>query len=173
MYRPGKSGAIQKLPDTKPVKWAITGRKRQNLRYVQLKRRKGGHVMTQLPQQYTNAETGISYILNADGYYLPDLTLPDETKYEIGIFGIMRKNYLKNHRKAFYSTLLTTGKLNEHLFDIDQVANDRMEFITKQMAEREGVTEQLKTEDQMLWIQKQNSIHNRVQEIIRDELIYS
>ena len=129
--------------------------------------------MNQVPQHYTNEETGISYTLNEDGYYLPDLTLPDEPIYEIGIFGKMRKNYLKNHRKAFYTMLLTTGKLNEHLYEIDQVANNRMEFISKQMAERENVTEQLKAENQMLWIQKQSNIHNRVKEIIREELIYS
>ena len=129
--------------------------------------------MTQVPQHYTNEETGISYTLNEDGYYLPDLTLPDEAVYEIGIFGRMRKNYLKNHRRGFYTVLLTTGKLNKHLYEIDQIANNRMEFISRQMAERENVTEQLKAENQMLWIQKQSNIHNRVKEIIKEELIYS
>ena len=85
----------------------------------------------------------------------------------------MRKSYLKNHRKGLFTALLTTGKLNEHLYEIDQTAISRMELITKQMKEREGVTEQLKLENQLLWIQKSTNIHNRVQEIIRDELIYS
>ena len=129
--------------------------------------------MNQVPQHYTNEETGISYTLNEDGYYLPDLTLPDEPIYEIGIFGKMRKNYLKNHRRGFYTALLTTGKLNKHLYEIDQIANNRMEFMSRQMAERENVTEQLKAENQMLWIQKQCNIHSRVKEIITEELIYS
>ena len=129
--------------------------------------------MNQSPQHFTNEETGISYTLSPEGYYLPDLTLPDEPEYEIGIYGIMRRNYLKNHRKGLFTALLTTGKLNEHLYEIDQTAISRMELITKQMKEREGVTEQLKLENQLLWIQKSTNIHNRVQEIIRDELIYS
>jgi hypothetical protein len=129
--------------------------------------------MNQSPKHYTNEETGISYTLSADGYYLPDLTLPDEPEYEIGMFGIMRKNYLKNHRRVFYTTLLTTGKLHEHLYEIDQTANDRMEFISKQIAASENVTEQLKAESQMLWIQKMTNIRNRVREIINKELIYS
>ena len=129
--------------------------------------------MNQSPQHFTNDETGISYTLSPDGYYLPDLTLPDEPEYEIGMYGVMRKSYLKNHRRGLFTALLTTGKLYEHLYEIDQSANDRMELITKQMKEREGVTEQLKSEKQLLWIQKSTNINNRVQEIIRDELIYN
>ena len=130
--------------------------------------------MNQLQQHYTNEKTGISYTLTEDGnYYLPDLTLPDEPEYDIGQFGMMRKSYLKNHRKGFYTALLTTGKLYEHLYDIDQTANDRMETISKQMANHENVTEKLKAENQMLWIQKTTNIRNRVLEIIMEELIYS
>jgi len=90
--------------------------------------------MNQNSKHYTNKQTGISYTLSADGYYLPDLILPEESHYEIGVYGIMRQNYLKNHRKGLYTALLTTDKLNEHLYEIDQSANDRMELITKQMA---------------------------------------
>jgi hypothetical protein len=130
--------------------------------------------MNQLAQHYTDEQTGISYTLSENGdYYLPDLALPDEPEYEIGAFGMMRRSYLKNHRKALFSSLLTSGKLNEHLYEIDQTAISRMELISKQMAEREGVTEQLKSENQYLWIQKMSNIHNRVLEIIREELIYS
>ena len=110
--------------------------------------------MNKQPQHYTNKQTGITYTLSVDGYYLPDLILPEELEYEIGVYGIMRRNYLKNHRKVFFTALLTTGKLNEHLYEIDQTANDRMELITKQMAEAEGVTEQLKADDMMKWVQK-------------------
>ena len=87
-------------------------------------------------------------------YYLPDLTLPDEPEYDIGRFGLMRRHYLKNHRKGLFSVMLMNGKLNKHLFEIDQAANDRLWLITKQMAKSEGVTEQLKAENQLLWIQK-------------------
>jgi len=84
----------------------------------------------------------------------------------------MRRNYLKNHRKGLFTNLLTSGKLNEHLAEIDQTANARLELLTRQMAKAEGLTEQLKAEDQMLWVQKANSIRNRIEEMIRDELIY-
>ena len=96
-----------------------------------------------------------------------------ETTYHIGKYGLMRKQYLQNHRKGLFAILLTSGKLYSHLAEIDQTANDRMELITRQMAEREGVTEQLKVENQMLWVQKINNIRNRVEEIILHELIYS
>ena len=107
-----------------------------------------------------------------NGYQIPDLTLPDEPEYEIGRFGLMRRHYLKNHRKALFSTMLMSGKLNAHLAEIDQTANDRFWLITDQMAKTEGVTEQLKAENQMLWVGKVNNIRNRAEEIIREELIY-
>ena len=130
--------------------------------------------MNKLTQHYTNEQTGISYTLTADGnYYLPDLVLPEEPEYDIGRFGLMRRHYLKNHRKVLFTNLLTSGKLNEHLFEIDQTANDRMELLSKQMAEREGATEQLKAENQLMWIQKMSNIRNRIEEMIRDELIYA
>ena len=108
-----------------------------------------------------------------NGYMIPNLSLPEEPEYEIGIFGLMRRNYLKNHRKILYVNLLTSGKLNEHLHEIDQTAYDRMELITREMAQREGVTEQLKAENQMLWVQKSTNIRNRAQEIINQEVIYN
>ena len=130
--------------------------------------------MSQLQKHFTNEQTGISYTLTEDGdYYLPDLILPDETEYHIGQFGLIRKNYLKNHRKGFYTSLLTTGKLHEHLYEIDQAANERMEIIIMKMAVNENVTEKLKADNQLLWIQKMTNIRNRVHEIIREELIYS
>ena len=125
-------------------------------------------------KHYTNEQTGISYTLAVDGnYFLPDLTLPEEPEYDIGRFGLMRRNYLKNHRKGIFSAMLMSGKLNAHLAEIDQTANDRLEFISRQMAEREGVTERLKSENQMLWVGKMSNIRNRVEEIIKAELIYN
>ena len=134
---------------------------------------KGGLThMTTLPQHYTNDQTGITYTRVGD-YYLPDLTLPEQEEYPIGRFGLMRSHYLKEHRKGLYAVLLMSGRLNAHLHEIDEAALDRMELLTRQMAERESVTEQLKATDQMLWVQKMNSIRNRIDEIILSELIYS
>jgi len=103
---------------------------------------------------------------------LPNLVVPKDN-YEIGKFGLMRKQYLKNHRRILFVNLLTSGKLNEHPYEIDQVTNERMGFLTKQMAKSEGVTEQLRAKNQLLWVQKMNSIRNRVGKIIREELIYN
>ena len=130
--------------------------------------------MKQLAQHYTNEQTGISYTLTAGGnYYLPDLTLPEESHYDIGWFGLMRRYYLKNHRKGLFISLLTSGKLNKHLYEIDQTARARMDLMSKQMAEQEGATEQLKAENQMLWVGKMTNIRNRIEEILKEELIYA
>ena len=117
-------------------------------------------------------QQGGTYSL-VNGYRIPNLTLPDEPEYDIGRFGRMRRHYLKNHRKGLFSKLLMSGKLNEHLFEIDQTANDRFWLITNQMAKAEGVTEQLKAENQLLWIQRMTNIRNRAEEVIKDELIYN
>ena len=128
--------------------------------------------MNNLPQQYFDKNTGISYTLVGD-YYLPDFEQP-ETKYNtIGRFGRERLNYLKNHRRLSYINLLTSSKLHSHLSEIEESAHDHMEFISKQIAEREGVTEKLKADDPILWVQRMNNILNRVTEVIRDELIYA
>jgi len=130
--------------------------------------------MNKSPQNYTNEQTGISYTLAVDGnYFIPDLTLPDEPEYDIGRFGLMRRHYLKNHRKGIFSAMLMSGKLDTYLAEIDQTANERLEFISRQMVEREGVTESLKSDNQMLWVGKMSNIRNRVEEIIKVDLIYS
>ena len=108
-----------------------------------------------------------------NGYRIPDLTLPDEPEYEISRFGLMRRHYLQTHRKGLFTNLLMSGKLNEHLFETDQVANERFWLIINQMAKAEGVTEDLKASDQMLWVQQMNNIRSRAEEIIRQELIYA
>ncbi len=127
--------------------------------------------MNELQKHYTNEQTGISYVLVGD-YYLPNLVMSNEPNYKIGKFGLMRRSYLKNHRKGLFMNLLTSGKLNEHLYGIDQTSHERFELICQQMAVTEGVTEQLKSEKQMLWVQKMLNIHNRALEIICEELIY-
>ena len=128
--------------------------------------------MNDLKQHYTDEQTGISYTLVGD-HYLPDLLPPESENYSIGRFGRMRLDHLKHHHRVLYVDLLTSGKLYEHLNDIDEAANDRMELLSRQMAEREDVTERLKAEDQMLWVQRMNNICGRIEGIIREELIYS
>ena len=110
---------------------------------------------------------------DVNGYLIPDLTLPEEPEYDIGRFGLMHRIYLKNHRRVLYINLLTNGKLNKHLFEVDQAANERFLTITNQMAKAEGITEELKANSQMEWIGRMTNIHNRAEEIIREELIYS
>ncbi|MBQ8538862.1 MAG: TnpV protein [Ruminococcus sp.] len=120
-----------------------------------------------------NEQTGISYTLQRD-YYLPDLALPDEEKgVEIGIWGQRHLRYIKQHRKVLYLNLLTSGKLNGYLADIDKQAEDMFFRLVKQMAEREGVTEQLKADNQMEWVARMNNIHNRATEIVNTDLIYT
>lgn len=108
-----------------------------------------------------------------NGYLIPNLTLPPEEERSIGLWGQRHKRYLKEHRKATYTTLLTSGKLNSYLADIDQQAEKMFSRLIKQMAEREGVTEKLKAKNQMAWIGLMNNIRNRAIEIVNFDLIYS
>lgn len=108
-----------------------------------------------------------------NGYLIPNLTLPSEEEKPIGIWGRRHKRYLKEYRKATYTTLLTSGNLNNYLANIDHQAEDMFSWLVKQMAEREGVTEQLKADNQLEWVQKMNNIRNRAIEIINNDLIYA
>ena len=128
--------------------------------------------MNELAKKYTDNQTGISYNLVGD-YYLPDLIASDVNIGAIGRFGRERLEYLKKHRRLLYVNLLTSGKLNEHLIETDETANDRIEYISRQIAECEGVTERLKADDMMLWVQMINSIRNRATETVRAELIFA
>ena len=120
-----------------------------------------------------NEQTGISYTLHGD-YYLPDLTLSnDEKGAEIGVYGQRHLRYIKQHRKALYLNLLTTGKLNGYLADIDKQADEMFFRLVKQMAEREGITEQLKVDNQMEWVARMNNIRQRATEIVNTEIIYA
>ena len=116
--------------------------------------------------------TKISYTQQGD-YLLPDLKLPNQPKVEIGVFGKRRLRYLERNRKILYTNLLTKGKLTAHLAEVDKQAENMFDRLVKQLAHREGVTEQLKAESQILWVKKMNSIRNRAEEIVNYELIYS
>ena len=105
-------------------------------------------------------------------YLIPCLTLHDEEKVEIGLWGQRHLRYLKQSHKVLYYNLLTSGKLNSHIAEIDKQANDMFFRLVKELAEKENVTEELKATDQMLRIQKMNNIRNRATEIVNAELIY-
>lgn len=116
-------------------------------------------------------KNSLHYTLGEDGYYYPDLA-QSEQKYEIGRFERMHLEYLKNHNKAIYSELLISGRLNEYLHDIDMQAKEMYERLITQYAEAQGVTEQLKAENQMEWIGRMNNIRNCVEEVVLREQIY-
>ena len=117
-------------------------------------------------------EMGGTYTQVGD-YLLPDLKLPEEEQQPIGVWGQRHRRYLKEHRRAAYATLLTSGKLNGYLADIDRQAEEMFLRLVKQIAEAEGVTEQLKADRQMEWVRRMNNIRNRAMEIVNTELIYT
>ena len=117
----------------------------------------------------TDKITGISYTLVGD-VYIPNLVSTD-TNYEIGFWGRKHKEYIKQYKPAFYTTLLTQCKLNSYLHDVDVRAAEMYDTIVKQLAKQEDVTEKLKATDMMLWVQKMNNIRNRATEIVNNDLI--
>ena len=119
-----------------------------------------------------NEQTGIGYTLQGD-YYLPDLELPEQEDNPIGLWGQQYLKHIKQHRKILYINLLTSGKLNEHLADLDKQAENMFFRLVKQMAEREGVTEKLKADNQMEWVARMNNIRSRATEIVNHDLIYN
>ena len=108
-----------------------------------------------------------------NGYLIPNLGLPDEDQHTIGIWGQRHRRYLKENRKVLYANLLTSGKLNGYLADIDRQAEEMFSRLVKQMVETENITEGLKSTNPMMWVGKMNNIRNRVKEIVTTELIYT
>lgn len=117
-------------------------------------------------------KNGLWYELQGD-YYIPCLKLPEEEQQPIGVWGQRHLRYIKQHRKVPYFNLLTSGKLNGYLADIDKQAEEMFSQLVKQMAEREGVTEQLKANNQMEWVGRMNNIRSRATEIVNNDLIYT
>ena len=117
-------------------------------------------------------KNGLWYELQGD-YYIPCLKLPEEEQQPIGIWGQRHLRYIKQNRKVLYLNLLTSGNLNRYLSDLDKQAEEMFSRLVKQMAEREGVTEKLKAENQMEWVGRMNNIHSRAKEVINNELIFS
>ena len=116
-------------------------------------------------------KSGLGYRLYGD-YYLPDLELPEDEEAHYGKYGMLRKTYLKEHRKAYYQMLIRQGKLNKHLNRVDREAHERMEVLVMQMAEKQGITEPLKAEQPKLWIQEMNGIRTAAEEMVLTEIIY-
>lgn len=117
-------------------------------------------------------KSGLWYELKGD-HYLPCLTVPSEEPRPIGVWGQRYLHYLRQHRKALYTELLGSGRLNGYLADLNEQAEAMFLQLIDQMAAREGITEQLKAQDQMLWVQRMNSIHDRAKEVVNNDLIYT
>ena len=125
-----------------------------------------------LPNHTTDNETGISYTLHGD-YYLPDLILPQEKDNRpIGMWGRIHKRYLMEHRKALFTHLAMGNELHTYLADINEQASEMFDSIVRDIKKAEGITEQLKAENQWEWIRRMENIQNRAKEIVKSELIY-
>ena len=122
-----------------------------------------------MTKQIYDEKNGLSYTLHGD-YYLPDLKINEEEP-AYGKYGIMRKKFLKEHRSARYQYLVLTGKLTEHLNQVDKEAREKVEILVEQMAEQWGVTEELKMQDQMEWVRRMNNIKNVAEEVVLKKLL--
>lgn len=116
-------------------------------------------------------QLGGTYIRQGD-YLLPNIKLPEQPEYNIGVWGQRRRRYLKQHRQIIYTNLLTSCKLSEHLAEVEKECAERMDSLVKAMAKQEGVTEALKAADQMVWVRRMNNIRNRAEEIVLKEIVY-
>lgn len=119
---------------------------------------------------YDNSN-GLWYELHGD-YYLPCLAIPEEEVHTIGIWGRKHQQYLREHRPIIYSDLVLSGKMYSYLADIDTQARNKLDLLVTQLAEKEGINEQLKARDQLAWVRAMNNIRNRAEEIVLKELIY-
>ena len=117
-------------------------------------------------------KNGLWYELQGN-YYIPCLILPTEKEQPIGLWGQRHKRYLQEHKRVLYITLLTSGKLNSYLSDIDKQAQERFERLIEDMKRAQAITEQLKSENQLLWVQRLNNIRACAMEIVNEEIIYA
>ena len=124
-----------------------------------------------MKKQIYDEKNGLSYTLHGD-YYLPDLEINEEEP-TYGKYGIMRKQFLKEHRSARYQYLVLTGKLTEHLNQVDKEVREKVEMMMEQMAEQWGVTEELKMQDQMEWVRRMNNIKSVAEEMVLRKFIYA
>lgn len=117
-------------------------------------------------------ENRIHYTLGKDGFYYPDLKFSEEADYPIGKYGRMRAEYVKVHRHAMYLELIYAGKWNAYLHEVDEECYQRMEVLVEQMKAGAGITEELKAENQMLWVRMLNNIRHSVEEVVLEEIVY-
>lgn len=117
-------------------------------------------------------KNGLWYELHG-GYYLPCLALPDEEQQPIGIWGQRHLRYIKQNKRTLYTELLTSGSLNNYLADVDEQADEMFSLLVKQLSEKEGVTEKLKAENQMEWVQQMNAVRKTATEIVNNDLVYA
>ena len=108
-----------------------------------------------------------------NGYLIPNLTLPEEEQVEIGIWGQRRLEYIKHHRKGFYTSLVIGGEVKRYLADVNKLAEEMFDTLISQYKTAEGITEQLKAANQMEWVGRMNNIRQRAMEIVNNEIIYS
>ena len=126
--------------------------------------------MKELEKYIIDEKTGLKYELVGD-YYYPCLEVPETPK--VGRFGMLYHDYLRTHKRVTYSGLMLSGKLKEHIEDIDRQAEDMFAQLVDQMKQAEGVTEQLKAKNQMEWVRRMNSIRNRAEEIVKSEVVFA
>lgn len=126
----------------------------------------------ELPKYKFNPKTGITYELDGD-YYYPVFNLPKEKELPLGVYAMQHKNWLMENKPALYGELLVLGGMNEHLYSVEQRAEEMAQRLTQQLKESQGVTEKLKAEKQMLWIGLMNNIQAQVREIVNQEVIYT
>lgn len=124
----------------------------------------------ELKKHYTNEQTGIRYTIHGD-FYLPDIKVPEEN-ITLGKWGMMHKSYLEKHKKALFNSLLIKGTLYQYCADIENQVQNMFDTLVEQMKETEGVTEQLKEENQLEWVQRMNNIQQKAGEVVLNELIY-
>lgn len=124
-----------------------------------------------MEKHITDEKTGISYTLHGD-YYLPNLTLPAEKEKPIGLWGQRHLRYLKEHKRLVYLNLLTSGRLNEYLVSVDEQAEDMFFRLVKEYADRQGVTERLKEENQLEWIGRMGNIRACAREVVEKEIVF-
>ncbi len=127
--------------------------------------------MEQLPRFITDERTGLEYELCGDYYIIAGEDEPD--REPIGVWGQRRLNYIQKHCKPFYNKMVSEHSLYDYLIQLNRDAEDTFNYLVKQMAEREGVTEQLKAENQLVWVGKMNNIRQQVTEIINHDIIYN
>jgi len=124
----------------------------------------------EMKKHIVDEKTGISYTLHGD-YYLPDLKLPEQESFDLGMYARAKHRYLKNCRKGLLCSMQLDGSLNKYLHEVDLECEEAFDTISKQMMKAEGVTENLKAENQMEWVRRMNSIRNRTNEIIMAEYV--